>query len=345
MTEHFARRGFLRRYVPRASSLVGALAVAVAGFVAGAVLPSTGALAQTDICRQYRAELSNLERGGGGRNFAALAEEQRRELNRMVGYYQSLECDRGRVFIFGPPPPAECVSARDRIQAMEANYNQLVRQASRDSEERRRSLLAAIERNCSVEARPRGFIEGIFGRQEPYVDPRTEEELRTERRASSGRPVCVRLCDGYFFPLANTGGSQNAAQQMCQAQCPATPTRLFFISGDRELQRAVGADGTPYTSLPNAFRYRTTYDETCSCRAEGQSWAEALGQAEQMLGSGRGDVVVNADMARELSLPRDARGTAAPRPRIEADAGGASATERGPVRIVGPDLVPPPNPM
>ena len=320
---------------------MGALAIA---FV-GATSFGTGTLAQSDVCRQYRAELSNLERGGGGRNFAALAEEQRRELNRMVGYYQSLECDRGRVFIFGPPPPPECVSARDRIQAMEANYNQLVRQASRDSEERRRSLLAAIERNCSVEPRSRGFLDGLFGREEPYVDPRTEEELRTDRRADSGRPVCVRLCDGYFFPLANTGGNRDAAQQMCQAQCPATPTQLFFITGDSALERAVGADGTPYTSLANAFRYRTTYDASCSCRVDGQSWAEALAQAEQMLGSGRGDVVVNADMARELSLPRDARGRAAAQPRFEADAGGANGAERGPVRIVGPDLVPPANPM
>jgi hypothetical protein len=350
MTVHFARRGFLRRLLSvmsrPASGVLGMALGTAAGILFGA-FASTGALAQSDVCRQYRAELSNLERGGGGRNFAAMAEEQRRELNRMVGYYQSLECDRGRLFIFGPPPPAECVSARDRIQAMEANYNQLVRQASRASEERRRALLTAIERNCSQQPRQRG-LDGIFGREEPYVDPRTEQERRSERRAGSGRPVCVRLCDGYFFPLANTGGNRDSAQQMCQAQCPAVPTQLFFITGDSELARAVGADGTPYTSLPNAFRYRTTYDETCSCRVEGQSWAEALAQAEQMLGSGRGDIVVNADMARELSLPRDARESPAPRPRVEADAtgqGGAGGAERGPVRIVGPDLVPPPNPM
>lgn len=308
---------------------------------------ATVVVAQSDICRQYRAELSNLERGGGGRNFAAMAEQQRRELNRMVGYYQSLECDRGRVFIFGSPPSPECVSARSRIQAMEANYNQLVRQSSQASEQRRRSLLAAIQRSCTTAPRSRGLMEGIFGREEPYVDPRSAQERREDRRGFSGRPICVRVCDGYFFPLATTGGNRESAQQMCQAQCPATPTQLFFMAGDRELERAAGADGTPYTSLPNAFRYRTTFDETCSCRQQGQSWAEALMQAEQML-SGRGDVVVNDDLARELSLPREWRGTRnVQTPRVEASAaaGGAVDAERGPVRIIGPDLVPPPNPM
>lgn len=323
--------------VQRALAMVGVISII-------AIVFGSSAQAQSNICRQYRAELSNLERGGGGRNFAALAEQQRRELNRMIGYYQSLECDRGRIFIFGGPPSAECVSARDRIRAMEDNYNQLLRQSSQASEQRRRSLLAAIEQNCSEERRPNGPLQGLFGREEPYVDPRSEQEIRADRRGFSGNPICVRVCDGYFFPLATTGGNRNSAQQMCQAQCPAAPTRLFFMPGDSELQRAVGADGTPYTSLPNAFRYRTTYDETCSCRQQGQSWAEALQQAETMIGAGRGDVVVNADMARELSLPLDARGQPpAPRPRIEAAPGTRDASD--PVRIIGPGIVQPANPM
>ena len=278
--------------------------IAISAISLGAISLSSSAQAQPDMCRQYRAELSNLERGGGGRNFAALAEQQRRELNRMVNYYQSIQCDRARVPLFSPPPPPECASARDRIRAMEANYNQLIQQSSRASEERRRSLLAAIAQNCSAERRPRGGLEGVFGREEAYVDPRSAQERRSDRLGSSGNPICVRLCDGYFFPLATTGGNRNSAQQMCQAQCPAAPARLFFIPGDSELQRAVGADGTPYTALNNAFRYRTTFDESCSCRQQGQSWAEALHQAEQMLGAARGDVIVNADMARQLSLPR-----------------------------------------
>lgn len=286
----------------RGSVTVSRALIVVGALLFGTIFSSAPAQAQSNACRQYRVELSNLERGGGGRNFAALAERQRQELNRMVGYYQSLQCERGRIPLFSPPPPAECAGARDRIRAMEDNYNQLVRQSSRASEERRRSLLAAIDQNCS--GGRRAGIDGLLGREEPYVDSRTEEERRTDRRGFAGNPICVRACDGYFFPLATTGGNRSSAQQMCEAQCPAAPTRLFFMPGDSELQRAVGADGTPYTSLPNAFRYRTTFDETCSCRQQGQSWANALQQAEAMIAAGRGDVVVNAEMARELSLPR-----------------------------------------
>jgi hypothetical protein len=275
----------------------------------------------------------------------------------MVNYYQSMECDRRRGLIFSAPPSAECSAARDRIQVMEDNYNNLLRQASTASEERRRSLLAAIERSCVAERRPRGFLDGLFGREEPYVDPRTEEEVRADRGLGSGKPICVRTCDGFFFPLATSGGGRASAEQMCQAQCPAAQTQLFFLPGDSELQRAVSADGVPYTSMPNAFRYRTTFDPDCSCRLEGQSWAEALQQAEQML-SGRGDVVLDIEAARQLSLPREMRGAppasapAAPRsdmvnalPQGPAPTPLTGAVPREPVRIIGPDLVAPPNRM
>ncbi len=335
--------------------LFSRLLLGVIGAVALSAPVSTSAVAQADMCRQYQAELANLERGGGGQNYAALADQQRREINRMVGYYQSLGCDRGRGVLFGAPPAPECVAARERIEVMESNYNRLLQQASQASEERRRALLAAIERNCVVERRPRTFLESIFGSPEPYVDPRGPAPFEEpERRAGGGKPVCVRLCDGYFFPLATTGGNRQAAQQMCQAQCPAAETRLFFMPGDSEIEHAAAADGTPYTSLANAFRYRTTFDPTCGCRQDGQSWVDALQGAEQMLGS-RGDVIVSAEMARELSLPRDAREAAraaASRSEAEREASAEppvapdqTPRPRGPVRIVAPELVPPPNPM
>ena len=46
----------------------------------------------------------------------------------------------------------------------------------------------------------------------------------------------------------------------------------------------------------------------CSCRAPGQSWAEALQQSEDQTIE-RGDIVVTEERARQLSQPRfDAQG-------------------------------------
>ena len=42
-------------------------------------------------------------------------------------------------------------------------------------------------------------------------------------------------------------------------------------------------DGQPYRALPTAFRYRTTFDPSCSCKAPNQSWVAALSEAERLL--------------------------------------------------------------
>ncbi len=361
----------------------------------GAAVLVGGAQAQTSLCEDYRAELRNLERGGG-QNYADMAEQQRSELNRMVRYYQQLECDRGRT-LFDAPPSSECAAARDRIQAMEENYNLLIRQASQASEDRRQELLAAIGRHCQPTQARRGFLDSLFGRDDPGVDFEEDMPLLDDRfaRRAGAEPICVRSCDGYFFPLFARGVSADEAERLCQAQCPNAPTRLFYMGGDSELESAIGADGLPYTSLPNAFRYRTTFDPTCSCRREDESWAEALSGAQRMIGSREGDILVDTALARELSLPAELREAAraqrleeqesdlldqeaqdAARLSEEAPTSGNESSgiridgleseqvmtrdegmqaldggqgfvpsDRAPVRIVAPDMVPPANPM
>src|SRR4051794_14613316 len=45
--------------------------------------------------------------------------------------------------------------------------------------------------------------------------------------SGSGPAFCVRSCDGKYFPLAR--GSVTPVE-MCQAFCPASPTKVFFGS-------------------------------------------------------------------------------------------------------------------
>ena len=95
--------------------------------------------------------------------------------------------------------------------------------------------------------------------------------------ALSQRSVCVRLCDGMAFPIADYAGeSDNAAHSaVCSGMCPGAPTRLYVApAGSDKLEDAVSAnDRKPYSALPVAFRYLTTRDDTCSCHAPGASSA------------------------------------------------------------------------
>lgn len=82
------------------------------------------------------------------------------------------------------------------------------------------------------------------------------------QRADTGRysGYCVRTCDGRYFPVQARGGATPA--QMCQAFCPATPTKVFFGSG---IDGATSANGERYADSDNAFAYRKALKADCTC--------------------------------------------------------------------------------
>jgi hypothetical protein len=139
----------------------------------------------------------------------------------------------------------------------------------------------------------------------PELDGQPLEPLEPRAPSwGSGRPVCVRLCDGSFFPLSNSPGGRGSQQEMCQSLCPGTETDVFYMSGSGNIDDAVSRAGQPYLSLANANRFTRQFDASCSCRKPGQSWAQALTAAEEMIERRRGDILVSEQRAEELSRPR-----------------------------------------
>lgn len=85
---------------------------------------------------------------------------------------------------------------------------------------------------------------------------------------ASRRPVCVRLCDGFFFPLAGTGRAGPVDEQAaCASQCPDASTALYFLpAGSDKIEEAYSTSGERYMALATALRYRTKNDRACACR-------------------------------------------------------------------------------
>lgn len=90
------------------------------------------------------------------------------------------------------------------------------------------------------------------------------------------RTVCVRTCDGYYFPV-----SYNSAQskfgldtKLCQQMCPGTEVALYVHRvPDQESEDMVSLSGRPYAELATAFKYREVglgVTPGCSCRAQQQ---------------------------------------------------------------------------
>jgi hypothetical protein len=272
------------------------LAVLAAGIACSGV-----AVAQTAECQRYRAELASLGRSG---HSAGAAQQQRIDIARLSDYYQSVGCYRGQFLFFGSPAPAECGAIAQRINTMQANYTRLASEADAyASDARRRQLMAAIQQVCNP-AREAATEQTADGRLQIIG------EDMSPRRLGGGRLVCVRACDGSFFPLDNLPASgRSDADDMCQALCPGAETAAYSIPrrADADIAQAVSLRGKSYTKLAGAFKFQKGFNPSCSCRKPDQSWAEALQKAEKMIERGSGDMIVTAKKAEELSRPKLAR--------------------------------------
>jgi len=304
--------------------------------VAAFLAAGGSAFAQSAECQRFRAELANLDRGGGGGAAAGQAQAARAEIGRLVGYYRSIGCERGPLGFLSGAPPAECGPIAQRIRQLEANFARLSAQSSDsgDVEIRRRQLLGAIQQTCSVD-QPRGFFESLFGpprTQQPQQQIMPEgQPIITEDDSNQSlggrRLVCVRTCDGSFFPLSNAPGGRQNADEMCQALCPGTETVAFATpGGDNGMNRAVSLSGRPYTSIANAFKYKKAYDSTCACKKDNESWAVILRKAESMLEQRKGDIIVTAEKAEELSRPKVVQARKAVEKKVQDEAKEAAET-------------------
>jgi hypothetical protein len=315
------------------------------------------ALAQSASCERYRAELASLNRAGtAARSAEANAQRYQAEINRLTGYYRSIGCEQGGFFF---QPAAECAPIAQRIRALQSSYGAVASQGDTDPaaiEARRRQVRAAIAKACEAASETDVTTADAKSRSEPSPVAATGGE----------RLVCVRTCDGFFFPVENTPtGSANTAS-LCRALCPNAEVAVYKAPRDGGIETAVSeSGGKPYMQLANALKYQKAYDPSCSCKKQGESWAQALQKAERMIASNKNDVVVtqavadrmvqtavgsakSANLTRRSASPATAAAKAAV-PDVETTgsvsgakpAEGENTTPRKP-RIIAPDVIPVP---
>lgn len=91
----------------------------------------------------------------------------------------------------------------------------------------------------------------------------------------SYRTVCVRLCDGYMYPInfATPSGNLERDAAQCERSC-SSPARLFTQrSGSEDASDLVDLKGQPYSALKTANLFRSKYDESCKCKPH--PWEQA----------------------------------------------------------------------
>lgn len=83
------------------------------------------------------------------------------------------------------------------------------------------------------------------------------------------RTVCVRLCDGYYFPISfsTLEGHFQQDADACQSKCAAPVELYYHPNPGGAMEQAISLKGhEPYTRLKSAFRYRKEFVQGCSCK-------------------------------------------------------------------------------
>ena len=318
---------------------------------------------QNQLCVRLEAQLVNLDRGGGAdpaqaeqiRRFEASANQQQQEIDRATQQAQRLGCSTSGFFLFNLGQNPQCTGLNNQIERMRANLARTTAEMQRlsggslDRGEQRRSILMSLaENNCGPQYRSAnqqapGFFGALFGG--------TPDNPSYGAQGGTFRTLCVRTCDGSYFPVsfATTPARFRDDEQACQRMCPAAEVMLFsHRNPGEEVAQAVSIQGQPYTSLPNAFRFRQEFNQACSCRKPGQSWAEAVGPDQEVE---QGDVVVTEDRAKQMSRPQQPKQTkGAPlAPAAPAQAAQPAQTQppaqpsengKKQIRSVGPPFIP-----
>lgn len=334
------------------------LAVPVLALSAPAAAQAPGPL-----CQRLEAQLAALDRGGDTgradqlRRYDEALNRQQFELDKLNAQARQLDCGSSGFFSIFQTPSPRCTALTRQIEQMRANIDRMRGEMQQldgnlDRAGQRSALLRALgDNDCGPQYRsaagPRTLFDSLFGNS---ASSGPSFSSSGDAAGSTFRTICVRTCDGYYYPIsfATTPNRFREDEQVCQRTCPAAQVTLYtYRNPGEDVAQAVSLAGDSYSSLPTAFRYRQHYDAACSCRQTGQSWADALKQINDATVE-QGDIVVTQERARQMALPRDARGRPvrdpASRPPVpEAAPQPQTATAdpaRSAPRSVGPQFIP-----
>jgi hypothetical protein len=319
------------------------------------------------VCVRLEGQLASFDQGTANPARAdqikqsedAIAKQQA-DIDRVTAQAHKSGCAGTGFFALFSALSPQCGPITSQIQQMRGNLDRMMsdleqlKSGTTDQADQRRALVGQLaQNNCGAQytaaansqGGPQGFFDALFGGG-TIVNPNGDG-------APNGtyHTVCVRTCDGYYFPISYSTLPSHFAEdeRTCQRECPAADVALFSYRNPGEsMDQAVSTNGQLYTALPTAYRYRTQLISACSCRRPGESWEDALKNADDSSTLESGDIVVTDQNAKALSqLPKPpGKPTAAGAPgqpvanATPAPAGAATADDpKRAVRVVGPPFM------
>lgn len=226
------------------SKPIGLIAAALAALVATGPVARAQYRLEFNYCDRLQAQyLGALQRAGDG-GMSGRQMVQLNQLSRQLAQAQQAaqryNCTGGFLF-FGPRPSPQC-------PAILAQVNRLSRQL----------------------AQMRGNDFYFFGASPEAEAARLRDALDRNGcgvpSAGGTRTLCVRLCDGYYFPIEFSASSSrfDIDATVCQSMYSQDgQAELFVQSNDDDVANATSLSGERYGDQTYAFAYRQAYAPAC----------------------------------------------------------------------------------
>lgn len=241
---------------------------------------------QQAFCLNMEAKLAKLMHGNGTARIDR--SKLKSEIRKIEQIYHRLNGEAERrncysYFLFSKElrRTPRCVRIDRKIREAKnqlARLNDQLHRSANSREydnERKNELIRALARNrCGVqyerEARRRNSFENWFGDGFFGGAPRTRDYgIEDQFKFATHRTLCVRLCDGYYFPLSFATTTNRFMQDasLCQSRC-AAPAELFtHPNPGGEAEQMISIKGEPYEKLKNAWRFKKEFVKGCSCKS------------------------------------------------------------------------------
>jgi hypothetical protein len=257
------------------------------------------------VCERLNARLTSLPKiiasNANLRDYTGAISRQNLDLRRARSDLRRFGCSTGSMIVVGGPNDEACESLIAEISQMEMTLETLKARreylvSGGDMDINRRRILAALDVNGCTGAEDevlsaateepethRNILNDLppISESEPnWRDSADLSDFTTPDDAYSGglRTLCVRTCDGAFFPISSTATPSDFQRdaEACQRRCPGTETALYYHAlTTQETEQMVSAStGEPYTDLPTAFAYKTrdlSQPGQCGCSPVGQT--------------------------------------------------------------------------
>ncbi|PLX39201.1 MAG: hypothetical protein C0606_01275 [Hyphomicrobiales bacterium] len=245
---------------------------------------------QQDAALKKTQSYAHRQGCSGAKRGTPLCQGLTKKIGRMQANLRKLNAGVRKFSGGGSSNTSKIRSIKARMRRMRCGEQVRVREARYEARSERRSngLFGMLFRDRPRDRSMAEYRRYDFhdGRRDSYRDERAlptsaRQEWPDDRAYDDGgfsddvnvygstfRTLCVRTCDGYYFPISFSTGKRNFYRDklVCQKMCPDAEVELFVHRNPgEESEDMTTVSGVPYAEKDYAFAYRQAFNSSCSC--------------------------------------------------------------------------------